>query len=186
VQNGYPYYQEEGEVVNRKLKAVVVAVMAVVLLAVTAVSGHASTLRPADNTGGFTQFQIISWDGGCMAIPVANVGTRLTEVTCGTSHDLWWSYNSGASAGQLSPAGHPGLSVGDAGGLLELRTAPSTAITYDDIMLGYIRPCFAASGGGCVNGTYWHANQIGNFPTLISNGNSNADYWRFAPINPNH
>lgn len=117
--------------------------------------------------------EFLNWDGYCMTIASAAVGARVTQSSCSSAHA--WTYT--PSNGYLSPQGHPGVYVGDSGGLMELKSSPIAIQTDTQKANGpdgytYDRMWFGVSG------TYWHGSGNGQDVALIgSPGSSLAVYW---------
>ena len=115
-----------------------------------------------------------SWDGACLSIPNANVGTRVYQVTCGTDHA--WTYY---STGQLSPQGHDNVEVGDSGGELVLKATGSGTDVYTNSSKagpgGYVYDQLYFG----VPSTYWHANGNGEDVTFDNTSGDDANYWVF-------
>lgn len=119
---------------------------------------------------------LLSWDGACMTIANANVGTRISMSPCSSAH-AWWYYPDG----QLSPSGHPDVAAGDSGGYLELKSAPSSPVYGDGSKVG--------PGGFIYNqlwfgvpGTYFHADGSGQYVTLDNQPGDLANFWAFTVL----
>ena len=66
----------------------------------------------------YETIKIKSWDGYCLSISTATVGTRLDQVPCADAHNWWLT-----PGYDLYPEGHANVQVGDSGGYLKLKTA---------------------------------------------------------------
>ena len=160
------------------------AALTVGALAGTATAATASvthTSRVVNAAADYEVVQIVSWDGYCLTIPVANVGTRLEQVPCGDDH-LWW-YDPDTE--DLYPEGHANVQVGDSGGYLELKAAGTGSPlyydyektgTYDGESCNFVETNFGVSG------TYWHANGDGQDVTLDSAYKDDANLWSYVPM----
>jgi len=143
-------------------------------LAALATAGISYDAGHAQATTYITWTQIKSYDGYCLSIPNANVGTRLDQVPCADAHGWWQDANH-----NLYPEGHANVQVGDSGGFLELKAAGTGTAIYDDggILgpggLSYYELFFG------VPGTYWHANGNGLDVTFDSLSSDLANYWTF-------
>ena len=146
------------------------------LLQENAVTGGTVTIRAVTPAVSYLVVQIRSWDGACLTIPVANVGTRLEQVPCGQDH-FWWL---NPSTLDLYPEGHANVQVGDSGGYLELKGAGTgTALDEDAVQDGTVNGqtyAFDELSFG-VPGTYWHANGSGEDVTFDSEAGDLANYW---------
>jgi hypothetical protein len=116
--------------------------------------------------------QIKSWDGSCLSISTATVGTRLDQVPCADAHNWWLT-----PGYDLYPEGHSNVQVGDSGGYLKLKTAGTGTAAYIAAL---------ASGPGNVvyqdlwfdvSDTYWHANGNGQDVTFDNTPGDHANYW---------
>ncbi|HTJ67458.1 MAG TPA: hypothetical protein VL551_08030 [Actinospica sp.] len=155
----------------------IASAIVVVLLAFAGVTAEAGQAHASADI--YDVLQIVSWDGYCLSIPNANIGTRLDQVPCGEDH-LWWL---NTVTGKLYPQGHPDAEVGDSGGYLELKAAGTGTKPYCDTPdvpgptgNGYCEVWFNVAG------TYWHADGDGLDVTFDSEKGDLANYWWLDPI----
>jgi hypothetical protein len=117
--------------------------------------------------------RIESWDGYCLTIPTAAVGTLVDQTTCGQDH-LWWLDE---STSDLYPEGHADAQVGDSGGYLELKSPGTGTPVYDDgSETGPGNETYQQLWFG-VAGTFWHANGNGEVVTFDGEAGDHANYW---------
>jgi hypothetical protein len=156
----------------------ITSVIAAVLLAFAGVTAGAAQAHAA-TADVYNVIQIVSWDGNCLSIPNANIGTRLDEVPCGQDH--WWWVDTRTQ--KLYPQGHANAEVGDSGGYLELKAAGTGTKPACDT-LNVLGP---TGNGYCevwfnVAGTYWHANGTYDNVTFDSVKGDHANYYWLNPI----
>lgn len=138
-------------------------------------AGIDPNMFPQTNAVVRTTYWLENWDGMCLSIPNANVGTRVNETSCPYAHG-WWYYT---PTGQLSPEGHANVAVADRGGYFVLEPAPTTPAISDLGKEGpggfFYKEMYFGAGN-----TYWHSPDCRDCDvTLDSNKGDLANYWAF-------
>jgi hypothetical protein len=143
----------------------------------TADSGNPSSAKLTALTTTTTTVYPENWNGYCLSIPNANVGTRVEEVPCASAHA--WTYYSPSA--ELSPSGHPNVALGDSGGYPVLKATPTTDVTS-------VGPNRTGPGGfsyfqmnlSGTAGYYVHGNGNGQWVTLDGINGDGYNYWAFT------
>jgi hypothetical protein len=151
------------------------AITAASIMAVGTLAGVAGA-----GTASATSYEVIkikSWDGYCLSISTATVGTRLDQVPCADAHNWWLT-----PGWDLYPEGHANAQVGDSGGYLKLKAAGTGTAVYEAGL---------ATGPGNVvyqqlwfdvPGTYWHADGNGHYVTFDNTPGDHANYWYLQDV----
>lgn len=146
----------------------------------SAVSAIASA--PAGST--FTQGALVGIhtkplalnNGSCMYVPNAAAGTPVREGHCDTANQ--WDY---FSNGQLSPAGHDNVAVGDSGGIPTLKAEPTTLVDSDAVrntVNGSYFELLMTPTLGVNTHIYIHSGTSGNILGTDNQGGNGANFWR--------
>lgn len=136
-----------------------------------------SPVKAVEEASSTTTVYPENWNGYCLSIPNANVGTRVEEVPCASAHA--WTYYSPSA--ELSPQGHPNVALGDSGGYPVLKATPTTDVT--GVGPNKTGPgdfsYFQMNLGGNA-GYYVHGNGNGQWVTLDNINGDGYNYWAFT------
>lgn len=151
-----------------KLTALLIGALLAISLAVFAHPAHAAT---------FTVIKLKSYNGQCLSLANANVGTQVVTTDCAHAHD-WWYYPQ-LNSGTFRPSGHDTVAVGDSGGFAAIVPSSNNG--------SFIASDGQEGGpGGLVYNRFYivplgangrlHANGL-NSNVSIQAALSNADFW---------